>query len=519
MVKEKPMVQDRFIQWRQNWCLFAKEMLRVSLDSEQEAILASVQYNHMTSVASGTARGKDFISAVAALCFLYLTPKWNTKGELIENTKVALTAPTDRQVGNIMVPEFTRIFNKAKFLPGRLSGYDIRTEDKEWFLTGFKADEHNHEAWSGFHAVNTMFVVTEASGISDSVFNAIEGNLQGNSRLLLVFNYNITTGYAAQSQKSLRFKRFRLSSLTAPNVLQKKIVIPGQVDYEWVKDKVQTWCMLIIESDISEAEGDFAWEGNYYRPNDLFRVKVLGMPPKVGSDVLVPQYWIDLALERWKQGQKNGRDPLRLGVDVAGMGRDSSCFCPRYGSYVEPFRLIQSGGVANHMEVAGVTKNMITSATLPVEKRYAQAFIDTIGEGAGVYSRLIEQVGGLFFTDAQMHSVKVSEAAKTAGGTPLKDITGQYEFKNMRAYLYWAVRDWLNPDNRTGAMLPPNADYRGFTELKWNFRSDGSIELEKKEDLKARIGKSPDEEDSLALTFSPEGNDVEFDSNWSNLYR
>ena len=49
-------------------------------------------------------------------------------------------------------------------------------------------DENNTEAWSGFHAVNTMFVVTEASGLSEAVFNAIEGNLQGNSRLLLVFN-------------------------------------------------------------------------------------------------------------------------------------------------------------------------------------------------------------------------------------------------------------------------------------------------------------------------------------------
>ena len=154
------MVEDHL----NDWSLFAEEVLGAMLDDEQKAILRSVQVNPKTSVRSGTARGKDFVSAVAAMCFLYLTPEWNSKAELIGNTKVAMTAPTDRQVGNIMFPEIARLFNKAKArgfnLPGRLTGYDIRTEYNEWFLTGFKADDKATEAWTGFHAVNTMFVVT-----------------------------------------------------------------------------------------------------------------------------------------------------------------------------------------------------------------------------------------------------------------------------------------------------------------------------------------------------------------------
>jgi hypothetical protein len=487
---------DQFTRWRQDWRLFAREMLRVNLDPDQEAILHSVQHNKMTSVSSGTARGKDFVSAVAGICFLYLTPRWNDKGELIENTKVAMTAPSDRQVQNIMVPEVRRIFEKAKFLPGRLTGYDIRTDSSEWFLTGFKADEYKPEVWTGFHAVNTMFIVTEASGLADMVFNSIEGNLQGNSRLLIVFNPNIATGYAASSQKSQRWNKFRLDSLTAPNVLQKKTVIPGQVDYEWVKDKVETWCTIIQPEEFNDGEGDFFWEGICYRPNDLFRVKVRGMFPKVSEDILVPQIWIDLAKERWSKFNGEKHRQLRLGVDVAGMGRDSSSFCHRYGNYVEKFRLIQSGGVANHMEVAGIVKHTIESGTVKLSGRYPQAFIDTIGEGAGVYSRLEEQ------KVENVYSVKAGAAAKDYD-KPLRDTTGQYTFKNLIAYLYWSVREWLDPANKIDAMLPPGHDYRGLTERKWNMRSDGSIELESKDDLKKRIGKSPDEEDSLALTFAP----------------
>ena len=205
--------------WREDWNKFCRDVLKTRLDHEQQEIISSVQYNPMTAVASGTARGKDYVSACACLCFMYLTPRFDKSGRLVKNTKVAMTAPTSRQVHNIMTPEVRRLFRNAGVLPGRLVSDDIRTNYEEWFLTGFKADDSATEAWSGFHAVNTMFAVTEASGVSETIYNAIEGNLQGNSRLLIVFNPNITTGYAARAMKSNRFSKFRLNSLNAENVL------------------------------------------------------------------------------------------------------------------------------------------------------------------------------------------------------------------------------------------------------------------------------------------------------------
>ena len=178
---------DLFNSWRADWNKFVRDVLHARLDREQQAIITSIQTNPMTAVASGTARGKDFVAACGSLCFMYLTPTFDERGRLVGNTKVAMTAPTARQVGNIMSPEVRRLFKAAQFLPGRLVAFDIRTDYEEWFLTGFKAGDDATEAWSGFHAVNTMFVVTEASGISEATFAAIEGNLQGNSRLLIVF--------------------------------------------------------------------------------------------------------------------------------------------------------------------------------------------------------------------------------------------------------------------------------------------------------------------------------------------
>lgn len=479
--------------WRRDWTLFAKEVLHARLDDEQKAILRAVQTERMVAVASGTARGKDYIAAVACLCFMYLTPRWKD-GKLVKNTKIAMTAPTDRQVRNIMVPEVRRLFKSAGVLPGRLVGYDIRTQYEEWFLTGFKSSADNTEAWSGFHAVNTMFVVTEASGISETIYNAIEGNLQGNSRLLIVFNPNVTTGYAAKAMKSARFKKFRLNSLHAENVVSKKEVIPGQVDYEWVKDKVETWCIRIRKEEFNDGEGDFEWEGSWYRPNDLFRVKVLGMFPKVSEYVLIPYEWIELANQRWMELREEGFEPkkkCRLGVDVAGMGRDSSVLAPRYGNYLAEFEVHNSAGVADHMHVAGMT--------IPyLKKKGVKAFIDTIGEGAGVYSRLKE----LGYQHA--YSCKFSEGANN-----LHDITEVYTFANMRAYLYWALRDWLNPKNGFQPAVPPNDFFlQECTEVHWKFQSSGSIIMESKDDIKKRLGRSTDFLDAVANTFYPRDYEV-----------
>lgn len=474
--------------WCQDWNKFCRDALKVRLDSEQQAIISSVQHNPMTAVASGTARGKDFVAACAAMCFMYLTPRWKD-GKLVKNTKIAMTAPSGRQVNDIMIPEISRLFRSAEFLPGRLLANGIRTNYEEWFLVGFKSGDDNMERWSGFHAVNTMFVVTEASGISETIYNAIEGNLQGNSRLLIVFNPNITTGYAARAMKSNRFVKFRLNSLNAENVVKKQLVIPGQVDYEWVKDKVLNWCSPIHQSDFDSGEGDFTWEGCLYRPNDLFRVKVLGMFPKVSEDVLVPYEWIEIANANWEKLQEEGFKPAKsckLGSDVAGMGRDDSVLCPRYGNYVPKFEVHQSAGKADHMHVAGMHIPFISD-------KKAKAYIDTIGEGAGVYSRLIE------LGYRNVYSCKYSESAKG-----LHDITGQYGFANMRAYCYWAVRDWLNPKNGFGAALPPcDKLMEEATETKWFFMSDGRIAIEKKDDIKKRIKRSPDYFDSLANTFYP----------------
>lgn len=210
--------------------------------------------------------------------------------------------------------------------------------------------------------------------------------------------------------------------------------------------------------------------------------------------MLIPQQWIELAQERWKNYRLESHNDASVGIDVAGMGRDCSVFCYRYGNYVSSFEKQNSGGKADHMKVAGKALNFVkvhSGCTLS---------IDTIGEGAGVYARIVEE----YEHDEYVVSCKYSEGAKDENDKDLTDITGEYTFANMRAYLHWCVRDWLNPDNGMNAMLPPGGSFlEEATEIKWSFLSNGRIIIEPKEDIKKRLGHSTDEFDALANTFHP----------------
>lgn len=489
-MKMRAMTENDIVyKWQNDWNKFARDVFDVTLDAKQQEVLHAIQTHDRVSVVSGAARGKDYVSAVAAMCFLYLTPKWNKQGKLTHNTKVALTAPNGGQISTIMMPEIARLYREGlKYgLPGRLLDQSVKI-DKEWFLVGFKSDDTNITVWQGFHAANVMYIVTEASGINQLIWDAIEGNLQGNSRLLIVFNPNSSKGYAAKSCYSERWKHFKLNCLDAPNVVAKKDIFVGQVGYKWVLDKVENEATPIEEKDVKIEKNDFKFEGKWYRPSDWFRIKVLGEFPEVSEKALIPLAWIRAANERWDRfvaEQRIKTAKLRLGTDVAGMGTDDTVHCHRYGNFVEKFKASNSGGVANHMETAGEIKHCLKSLG-------AMSFVDTVGEGAGVYSRLTE-------LHQKVYSVKSNASAKD-----LTDITKQYSFGNLRDYLFWAIRDWLNPANNSEACLPRVEKLtEELVEIQWSYDSQGRPTIDRKDKLKERLKRSPDHADSLSLTFYP----------------
>jgi len=225
----------------------------------------------------------------------------------------------------------------------------------------------------------------------------------------------------------------------------------------------------------------------------IYRNRVLGEFAQYEEDTLVPLDWVEAAQERGRiwasSGRKlNGHRPI-IGGDV-GRGGDKSVICQRYGNIVPPLTKMD---LRDTMRVAGQIAALLNDE--------AVANVDVIGLGAGVVDRLKEQ---------GHHVVGVNFGASSHA----TDRSGELGFLNMRAYCYWSVRDFLDPelytkedgtiDDERAPVLPDDENLlQDLTSIKWSLTSGGKIKMEPKEKLRSRLGRSPDEGDSLALTFSP----------------
>ncbi len=508
-------------EWKGNWGKFAHDVLKVRLASWQEEGLHLIQHNKRTSFCTGTSFGKDFLGSVASWCFLLLTPEFDING-ILQTALVINTGPSAAQVSTIMLGELKARYTGSALpklveaglwnfrirqdgvvfdVPDNLQGKKEFSNYPNWKLEAFKGDQYSVERWQGFHNENIMVVMTEATGIPELIYNGVYGCLQNNSRLVLLHNANIASGTAYNSLRDSQFVSRRISAFESDNyILGKKYFdgliskdeydkerFPGQVNYDWVKDHILKpgWTLRIKESEMDKSKHDFEFEGKFYRPSTVCGIKILAVHPESDTDSLIPLTWIEAAQSRWLEKSKPTIKGIR-GVDCAGMGTDTSVFADRYDYYLDELKVpVTPDPNLIHTALAGAIK---------IESElFDSIMVDAIGDGAGVFSILKE------------HGCKNVYAFKNSyGAKGLKDKTEARKFLNMRSYTHWAMRDWLDPRYDSVACLPPDDELKAqLTEIKYKIRSDGSIQIEEKDEIKKRLGVSPDKSDALAQTFAP----------------
>lgn len=179
-----------------------------------------------------------------------------------------------------------------------------------------------------------------------------------------------------------------------------------------------------------------------------------------------------------QRARKNDVEPtgkLIIGVDVAITERDRTAIIRRKGRVA--FNLERFTHY-NTMEIAGRVKRLID------EEHPHKVFIDCIGIGAGVVDRLNEMGYDC------VEGVNVARSAND-----------KERYKNQRAELWGDMREWLYQDM---PVQVPNDDtlHGELCSLGFKENSTGQIQLESKDDLRARGMPSPDAADALALTFA-----------------
>jgi hypothetical protein len=170
----------------------------------------------------------------------------------------------------------------------------------------------------------------------------------------------------------------------------------------------------------------------------------------------------------------NEASKLIIGVDVALSDGDKTAIIRRKGRVVYNLETFKN---MNTMEIAGYLKHVIER-----EKPY-RVYIDCIGVGAGVVDRLRE----LNFSFVE--GVNVARSANN------KD-----KYRNLRAELWHEMREWLAQDMTV--QIPDSDELHGdLCNLGYKYDSNGRLQIESKDDLKARGMPSPDTADAMAMTF------------------
>jgi len=419
------------------------------------------------SVASGHGIGKDFSLAIV---LLWLLTTWS---EAASPATALVTGPNFSTLKSVLWKEFRRHIRQSKLLGGQegwLGKIFEMQSDKvlhrelpgESFIEARTASvtgsaEEQGEALAGRHEQYMILAVDEASGVPDGVFRPIEGAMTGRVNFgILIGNMTRNSGYFYETHN--KYKKF--------------------------------WATLRFSTEDSNldsitGEGGCAglvqkYEEKYGRDSNAFRVRIQGLPPTAEEDVLIPWEWIQRAIG--KQMYIATDDPFVYGVDVAWLGKDRSTICKRRGAKIE--EIMEFRGVDPMQLVGWVVRNYSEDK----EKGEAPqaVFVDTIGMGAGVFTRLREQ-------GYPAVSVVVSETANDKA-----------QFGNKRNELWHTLRKQFQDGTIS---IPDDEDLIDeLTSMKVHPPdSSGIMRVFSKAELRKLGRNSPDKADALCLTYAQGG--------------
>lgn len=199
----------------------------------------------------------------------------------------------------------------------------------------------------------------------------------------------------------------------------------------------------------------------------------LGAPVAQGNTKLISAKDVRKAIE---PKFLKSESPLIIGVDVARFGDDKTVFCYRKG------RLVLKIDAHSAMSTVDVANYLMKEIR---ELQPARIFIDIGANGAGVYDILKDRGMGEVVRGVNFGSKAIYDD----------------RYFNKRAEMWGEANEWLKQE------LPvqiPNDDelLDDLCSVNKKYDNKGRLQLESKDDVKKRIGRSPDKADAFVLTFA-----------------
>lgn len=433
--------------YKHDIALWAKDKLGFTLWRKQIEIAEALVKYRRVAVKSGHGVGKSFVASVIMAWFI------DTRKDL--DAIAVSTAPTQNQLNIIW--EYLRSHHRNADLFGRVTlDQDYKGDDDSLRAMGRKPSSTNEHAFQGIHRRNGVFAcVDESCGVPESIFVGVDVITTGKHDYCLAIgnpdDINTPFGKIFKNEVS-SWHRMTISSLDSPNFSGEDFpedAKGGLVTPEWVEARKLEW-----GEDSPRYKSKVLGEFSEDATSKMFSVSTLAR----GG-------YADLTV-------RSDSTPI-LGCDIARMGTDYTTLY----SYQD--------GVVRFVDKWSKTDLYVTAERI---RDHAwgigakEVRIDGVGVGAGVYDILPRLSDGRF------------DVVGMIGNAASPDLD---QWINIRAYWWDNVRARM--DRGEIDMDPEDSDLvRELGDVDYHFKnSRNALQVEKKDDIKQRTGKSPDFADAF----------------------
>jgi hypothetical protein len=433
--------QRTLLRLREDPSLFVRTIIGAEPQRWQREALEAIRDHDRVAIRSGHGVGKTaFLSWVLLwwLCTHY-------------PVKAACTANTASQLGDVLWPEVQKWARQMH--PAFRDQLEFRADKislrggGDSFAVARTSRRDQPEALQGFHSPNMLFVMDEASGIPDIIFEVGAGALSTpGSKQVMVGNPTRASGYFYDA---------------------------------FTRNSERWFTMRVSCSDADTVRKDFVDEmaEQYGEDSNAYRVRVLGEFPQADDDTIIPLHLVEAAMSRDVEPIQGVR-PV-WGLDVARYGSDRTALAKRRGNQL--LQPIQSWQGKDLMQVCGIVLEEFDACSY--EDRPAEILVDVIGLGAGVVDRLKEM------DFVPIRGINVAESPAMT-----------QKYLRLRDELWFRCREFL--EQRDCCMPEDDQLKHELTAPRFKFQSNGKLKVESKDELKRRGNRSPDLADALMLTFA-----------------
>ena len=438
-----PATVEAIAALRSDPALFVEEVLHATPQKWQAEALKAIATHDRVAIKSGHGVGKTAFESWVVLWWLMTHYP----------CKVAVTANSAHQLSDVL---WTEIDRWARNMPPAFKELLEFKSDKislkgapDSFAVARTSRRENPESLAGFHSPHMLFVVEEASGVPNVIFETASGALSTpGAKIIMCGNPTRSDGYF----------------------------------YDAFHGDREKWhCITVSCSEGEYVDPKFIREmgEKYGEESNVFAVRVLGEFPKQSDDVLLPLHLIEDATKR--DVEAGPTTPVVWGLDVARFGSDRSALCKRQGNVlVEPIKTWQNKDL---MELAGIILSEYDA--VPYQMRPQAIYIDAIGLGAGLADRLRE-------LEMPAVGISVSETASLKA-----------KFNRLRDELFWHCREWF--EARDCKIPQDDTLISELSGIRYKYLSTGKLKVESKDEMKRRGQRSPDVADAFVLTFAGQG--------------